>query len=208
MIWKLLGVAAIAIVIVIFTKNWRDREPVKAPSRPVVYAPAPADADVVRQAPEVSARDIVSPSDELIVKASQGDVHAQGRACIISMASGDANHEYSEAVRWCALAAEAGNSEAQASYARLYQFGLGIAQDNQLAIEWYEKAAAKQNAQAMYMLGQLLTQSDAPADEARGLAMLQRAAALGNVNARWSLQKLGVAPERRRGQETLTAPSP
>jgi TPR repeat protein len=85
-------------------------------------------------------------------QASHGDAHAQARACVISMASGDATHEYGEAARWCALAASTGNSEAQSLYARQYQFGLGIAQDNQLAIEWYEKAAAQQNAQAMYML--------------------------------------------------------
>jgi TPR repeat protein len=207
MIWKLLGIATV-VVIVIFTMNWRDRRPVAAPSTTFVNPPIPTDVEVARPQPEVASREIASPSDELIVQAAQGDVHAQARACVISMASGDATLAYGEAARWCALAAAAGNSEAQTLYARQYQLGLGIAQDNQLAIEWYEKAAAQQNAQAMYMLGQLLTQSGTPADEARGIAMLQRAAALGNVNARWSFQKLGVAPAPRRGQEMLTSPSP
>jgi TPR repeat protein len=124
------------------------------------------------------------------------------------MASGEVTHDYATAARWCALAAAAGNSEAQSSYARQYQLGLGVVQDKQLAIEWYEKAAAQRNAQAMYMLGQLLFQTGEPADEARGIAMLQRAAALGHVNARWSLQKLGIPPAERRGQGMLTAPSP
>lgn len=205
--WKLLGIAAV-VAIVIFTMNWRDRQPVAAPSTPIVNPPAPTEVEVVRPEPKVAARETASPSDELMVQASQGDAHAQARACVISMASGDATHEYGEAARWCALAAAAGNSEAQTLYARQHQLGLGIAQDNQLAIEWYEKAVAQQNAHAMYMLGQLLTQSGTSADEVRGVAMLQRAAALGNVNARWSLQKLGIAPAPRRGQETLTSPSP
>lgn len=210
MIWKLPGIAAVVAVVavVIFTMNWRDRQPVAGPSTVIVNPPTASNVEVVRPEPEVAAREIASPSDELIVQASQGDVHAQARACVIFMASGDATHEYGEAARWCALAAAAGNSEAQALYARQYQLGLGIAQDKELAIEWYEKAAAQQNAQAMYMVGQVLTQSGTPADEARGIAMLQRAAALGNVNARWSLQKLGVAPAQRRGQGVLTSPSP
>lgn len=208
MIWKLLGIAALA-AIVILTMNWRDHQPVAASSTPIVNPPAPKNVELVRPEAEVAARKkIASPSDELIVQASHGDAHAQARACVIYMASGDATHEYGEAAHWCALAAAAGNSEAQTLYARQYQLGLGIAQDNQLAIEWYEKAAAQQSAHAMYMLGKLLTESGTSADEARGVAMLQRAAALGNVNARWSLQKLGISPAPRRGQEMLTSPSP
>lgn len=207
MIWKLLGIAAV-VAIVIFTMHQRDRQPVAAPATPVLNPSTPKGVEVVRSEAQVAAREIAMPSDELLVQAFQGDAHAQTRACVISMASGDVTHEYGEAARWCALAAAAGNSEAQTLYARQYQLGLGIAQDEQLAIEWYEKAAARQNARAMYMLGQLFMQSGKPADEARGIAMLQRAAALGNVNARWSLQKLGVAPAPRRGQEMLIAPPP
>jgi TPR repeat protein len=207
MFWRVLCIAA-TVLIVVFAMDWNDRDSVTAPSTPVVDAPTPSDAEAVQEAPDVDAREIASPPDELIVQATQGDVHAQSRACAISMASGDITHDYAEAARWCALAAAAGNSEAQSSYARQFQFGLGVALDKQLAIEWYEKAAAQRNAQAMYVLGQLLSQSGVPADEARGIAILQRAASLGNVNARWSLQKLGVAPAERRGQEMLTAPSP
>lgn len=78
--------------------------------------------------------------------------------------------------------------------------------DEQAAEEWYEKAAQQDNAHAMYMLGQMLVGRGVAADHERGVSMLQRAAALGDANARWELQKQGVAPEEKRGQQLLTQP--
>lgn len=101
---------------------------------------------------------IASPSGELIVQASQGDVHAQAKVCVISMASGDASHEYREAVVGARSRPQPAIRRRKA-FIRGNQFGLGISQDDQLAIEWYDRAAAQQNAQAMYMLGQLSRKS-------------------------------------------------
>jgi len=207
MFWRFLGGAAF-VAIVIFALHWHNRGPATARPAPAIPAQRPPDVEGVQKAPEGAAGAIMSPSDDVMAQATQGDTHAQSRACAIHMTAGDATREYAEAVRWCALAAAAGDAEAQSSYARQHQFGLGVAQNDQLAIEWYEKAVTQQNAHAMYMLGQLLYKIGAPADEARGVALLQRAATLGNLNARWALQNLGVAPEKRPGQPLLTPPSP
>lgn len=114
------------------------------------------------------------------------------------MAHAEMTGAYRDAAYWCALAAEAGDAPSQAAYARLYQLGAGVAQDEAQAALWYEKAIDQQNAYAMYMRGRMLFASSDAADRPMGLALLQRAAALGDSNARWALQSLGEAPETQR----------
>src|SRR5581483_9393493 len=46
--------------------------------------------------------------------------------------------------------AQQGWTKGQASYARAFQFGIGVPQDRQMAIAWYRKAAAQGNANADY----------------------------------------------------------
>lgn len=58
---------------------------------------------------------------------------------------------------WMKLA-EAGEAEAQNNVAFLYERGLGVKQDYELAEEWYEKAAAQQLPEAYHNLAMLTYQ--------------------------------------------------
>ena len=73
----------------------------------------------------------------------------------------------------------------------LYDYGRGVAQDLAKAREWYEKAAVKDSADAMFNLGVLY-------DSGRGVAQdfgkarewYEKAAAKGNLSAKKKLEKL------------------
>ena len=143
---------------------------------------------------------VAAPAHDLVVEGNRGDVHARARLCSDAMLSGEQTGNYADAAYWCALAAEAGDAQAQADYARLFQLGSGVAQDDAQAALWYDKAVEQQNAHAMYMRGRMLMAGDDAADNAYGLALLKQAATRGDANARWALQNLGETPEERRGQ--------
>jgi len=136
--------------------------------------------------------------------ANGGDVSSQSALCLLAMNTAAASDDFADAAYWCARAAEGGSADSQVWYARLFQTGKGVAQDLEQAAAWYEKAAQQQNAYAMYMLGRMLIEKTDAADAARGTVLLQRAAALGNSNARIALERLGVEPEERRRTPPLT----
>ena len=138
-----------------------------------------------------------SAPDDVVAAAYRGEIPARSRMCADGMAQAEMTGAYRDAAYWCALAAEAGDAPSQAAYARLYQLGGGVAQDDAQAASWYEKAIDQQNAYAMYMRGRMLIASGDAADHPMGVALLQRASALGDSNARWALQNLGEAPEAR-----------
>jgi hypothetical protein len=56
----------------------------------------------------------------------------------------------SKAARLFAASASQGWTKGQFALARAYQFGIGVAQNRQTAIAWYQKAAAQGNAKADY----------------------------------------------------------
>jgi len=141
-----------------------------------------------------------APADDVVAAALRGKVPAQSRMCSDAMLHAEMSGNYRDAAYWCALAAQAGDAPAQAAYARLYQLGAGVAQDDAQAASWYDKAIEQQNAYAMYMRGRMLIANDTPADHSMGVELLRRAAALGDTNARWVLQSLGEPPEERREQ--------
>jgi TPR repeat protein len=155
-------------------------------------------------APPASGPSVAAPASELLTAANLGDIASQSALCMRAMDAGGVSDDYADAAYWCSRAAERGNAESQASYGRLFQIGKGVAQDPEQAAVWFGKAAEKQNAYAMYMLGRMLVEKNDPADSARGTALLQRAAALGNGSARLTLERLGIAPEKRREQQLLT----
>ena len=115
--------------------------------------------------------------------------------CADSVSAAEISGSFKDAAYWCALAAEAGDASSQATYARLYQLGEGVAQDDAQAAFWYEQAIVHRNAHAMYMRGRMLLASSDAADDARGRVLLEEAAALGDPNARWALQEQAGAPE-------------
>jgi len=151
-----------------------------APSR----APAPPSASVAARAPVA----------DVMTEANRGDTEARARMCADSMAAAEMTGSFKDAAYWCPLAAEAGDAPSQAAYARLYQLGAGVAQDEAQAAFWYEQAITRRDAHAMYMRGRMLLASNDAADDARGRALLEQAAALGDANARWALQESGAAP--------------
>lgn len=60
---------------------------------------------------------------------------------------------YEAAVPKLKIAAEKGKKGAQYRLARCYDKGRGVAENNALAIKWYQKAAAQGYAKAQYQLG-------------------------------------------------------
>ena len=147
---------------------------------------------------------VAAPAPELLAAANRGDVASQAALCLIAMDAAAASNDFADAAYWCARAAQSGNANSQVWYARLFQTGKGVAQDPEQAAVWYEKAARQQNAYALYMLGRMLIEKNDAADVARGTEMLQRAATLGNANARAALERLGIEREGRRRPPPLT----
>ena len=156
---------------------------VSGTARPPVAATSPATAAVAARMTDV------------MTEANRGDLHARSRMCTDSMADAGISGIFKDAAYWCALAAEGGDASSQAAFARLYQLGEGVVQDDAQAAFWYEQAIAQRDAHAMYMRGRMLMASSDAADDARGRALLEEAAALGDHNARWALQEQAALPD-------------
>src|SRR6185436_17593923 len=140
---------------------------------------------------------------DLVAEAYRGDAHARSQLCTGAMLGGEQTGSYQEAAYWCALGAEAGDADAQAAYARLFQIGGGVVQDDAQAASWYEKAIAQRNAHAMYMRGRMLIAGNDAAEQSLGRMLLQQAAAMGDSNAQWALRNEDFEPEKRRNDQTL-----
>lgn len=82
--------------------------------------------------------------------------------------------------------AEQGNVEAQEYVAFAYQYGLGVACDEQAALGWFEKAAAAGSPHAMSAMGVIFEQRK---DYARSFAWYSRAAEAGDAHA---VYRLGI----------------
>src|SRR5262245_39703107 len=171
--------------------SWRDQDASAA------VIPPPSQLTQPRSKPLPSTGVARSVPDDFVAAAYRGEIAAQSRMCADGMAHAEMTGAYRDAAYWCALAAESGDAPSQAAYARLFQLGGGVAQDDAQAAAWYEKAIDQQNAYAMYMRGRMALASSDAADHPMGVALLQRASALGDSNARWALQNLGEAPEER-----------
>ncbi len=63
------------------------------------------------------------------------------------------NGDYTTAYPHLVQAADEGNDEAMYLLGRMYQYGYGVNRDDLKAGEWYQKAAAKNNALAELSLG-------------------------------------------------------
>ena len=95
-----------------------------------------------------------------------------------------------EAKRPDALQSEAilGDASAQYALAQMYQQGIGVKQNIDEAIKYYQLAAAQQDLRALYSLSVLyLDGRDLPADYKKGLSLLQDAAFKGNAHAQYAL---------------------
>ena len=84
---------------------------------------------------------------------------------------------YATALRsWLPLA-EAGDPEAQANVGYMYEEGLGVSQQPDVAIDWYEKAAASGSMQANHNLGMIFAEGrGTPQSWVRALRYFEEAA--------------------------------
>ena len=172
----------------------------RGPETPAVLTPPQTALPVRQAAPPPSTGAVRAPVDDVVAAAMRGEIPAQSRMCSDAMLQAEMSGDYRDAAYWCAHAAEAGDAPSQAAYARLFQLGAGVAQDETEAASWYDKAIDQQDAHAMYMRARMLIANDTAGDHTMAVALLQRAAALGDSNARWVLQSLGEASEERREQ--------
>jgi TPR repeat protein len=179
-----LAVAGAALV------HWaRDGEESAANERlPVPDAPAA----VVRPSrahakPPEAAKETVLPSDlprDFEAEARSGSLSAQSQLCSQSVSEDDAAATY-----WCEIAARGGDANAQFLYAGLVDLGQGVAVDHEQATQWYEKAAAQEHTQALYVLGKRYLNDDR--DMSRGLVLLRQAAIRGHSGAIALLRERG-----------------
>ncbi len=78
------------------------------------------------------------------------DPLAEGKA---AYARGD----YLRAVQQLLPLAQAGNAEAQVRVGIMYFMGLGVAEDDAAAFDWFQRSALQGNAEAQYHLGNMYT---------------------------------------------------
>ncbi len=90
-----------------------------------------------------------------------------------------------EALPWYSKAAAKGNARAQTRMGELYDEGLGVEQDTDLAMDWYAKAAAQGDDEAQLALGLHYTQD--LNDNASALKLFREAAEQGNPEAQYQL---------------------
>ena len=81
-------------------------------------------------------------------------------------------------------AAAAGDADAQYKLAALYLTGVGVSQNADEALNWFEKAANQNHAAAQYQIGRLYDSFNiGPRDEAKAREWWEKAATLGNADA-------------------------
>jgi serine/threonine protein kinase len=96
-----------------------------------------------------------------------------------------------EAVQWFRKAAEAGNPSGMLHLGGMYQVGIGLLMDYDMAAFWYGKAADKGNADAMYNLGRMYESGQGVAKDPRmAKERYSKAAGLGNSDAKARLALL------------------
>ena len=192
-------VAIAAALVCVGTIGWLLVHDANAPQAAVgdtLPAPPP-------EPPSLSTNNNKQRWEETLAEANRGNTLAQASLCEGSMHAGTATSNWSEAARWCEAAANSGDANSQVSFAMLLRTGSGVVQNQQLALEWLEKAATQRNVEALYQLGRMLAASEDAADQARGISLLQEAAARGNGNARWELQQRDIQPEQRPEQPLI-----
>lgn len=94
-----------------------------------------------------------------------------------------------KAVKWLKKSAELGNRDAQYQLGLRYEQGLGVDKQPELALHWYDKAAAQQQPDALLLQAQRTLPSDS-------VDAYQRAADAGSVAAEFWLGKVYLAGER------------
>lgn len=84
-------------------------------------------------------------------------------------------------------ATKQGDTAAMVLAGEILSQGYGVPQDKEAAQKWFEAAAAKGNADALFTLGSMKLISGAPDQKDDGVALLRQAAAKGNAAAAYNL---------------------
>ena len=88
--------------------------------------------------------------------------------------------EYGAAIMLLRPLAVQGNPDARYSMGRIYEYGRGVEQNSQLAVEWYELAAGSGHVQAQNDLGVMYTLGrGVPRNPAKALQWYRQAAGKG-----------------------------
>ena len=139
---------------------------------------------LLRQPPEATQPVAEDPFANLTRRAGQGEIAAQielGRR----HEDGDGTRvNTSEASRWYARAADAGDREGQYRYGLALLEGRGVVQDYRSALEWLTRAAEQNHAKAQRRLGQMYADGrGTPVDKVQAYVWLSLAAAGGEDDA-------------------------
>lgn len=113
-------------------------------------------------------------------------------------ATATARKDYAAALRLLEPLAQGGNPRAQTQLATLYHHGLGVAEDDRLATQWYERAARRGHAPAQFHLANLYAYGHAqPAEGSDPMRLAAQwyfeAARQGHADAQYALGILFLA---------------
>ena len=115
------------------------------------------------------------------------------------------HQDYAKSVHWLTLAAGNGMTPAQEQLGYLYANGLGVEQNEDTAIEWYEKASLRGSSSARYQLAVLLSHKADRADRiselVSDLAELARTGDLSAIKKLYYLYAGSRSPELQSGAE-------
>jgi TPR repeat protein len=128
---------------------------------------------------------------------SNWDVPASFRAYNRSLKAQDSNA--AEAFRLNQIAADEGMHDAVLAMGWFYRNGIGVAQDNELALSWWRKSARQGDPRAMFSLGQMAFDER---DYTEALAWFTRATDHGHTRSIYWIGKLhwrghGVPRDRK-----------
>lgn len=98
--------------------------------------------------------------------------------------------QYKDAINiWCPLA-EGGHSGAQFNIGRMYDEGIGVAENDNYAVSWYQRAAENGFAPAVVQYGLALIEGKGgTVDVVTAVAMMRRAAEAGDAEAQFQMGK-------------------
>ena len=91
---------------------------------------------------------------EIQQQAEQGNALAQAQmGAMYQLGRNGVAKDTQKSAKWMLKAANQGLVEAEVFMAALYDRGLGVKQNSNIATQWYEKAAAQQHGTALAILG-------------------------------------------------------
>ena len=104
------------------------------------------------------------------------------------------SRNYTEAVRYYRMAAEAGHPTAQNNLGQMYNMGWGVQQDKRMAFYWWTKAAEQGQALAQSNLGTCYEFGNGTSvNKAKAIEWYRKSAAQGNASGQKHLRRLGIS---------------